>query len=88
MSKKPTDKEVAKEIAALKALKPTGRWADKTANSIRIMVDALNGCIDETSDEFTSEMSEEDQMTALDAINWKEGNTQDKPSKGWGGLAT
>lgn len=86
MSKR-TPRQVADEIAALRALVPVGRWKTKTARSIQIAIDALKDGIDETSDEFSVELTEEEQMTALDAINWKNGDSDDKPSEGWGDLA-
>ena len=81
-----TPNEIADEIIALRALNPVGKFARKTAASIQIAINALSGHIDETADEFTVELSDEQQMTAMDAINWKKGDFKDRPSEEWGEL--
>lgn len=83
---KRTKTEIAAEIAALKALKPVGVWARKTAATIQVQLDALEGNIDETADEFYVELTDEQQMAAIDAINWMNGDAEEKPSEGWGAL--
>ena len=84
--KKPTKDQTAAEIAALKKLVPVGLFARKTAASIEIAIEALNDEVDETSDEFNVELTDEQREMAMDAINWKNGVTSHKPSEGWGGL--
>ena len=86
--KKPTPDKIAAEIAALKKLKPIGPFARKTAATIQIQIDALEDNIDPTADEFTGELTEEQQSDALDALNWKDGVSKDKPSEGWGELVS
>lgn len=85
MSKR-TQEEIAAEVAALKALKPVGLFARKTAATIQVQIDAVSGNIDQTSDEFHGELTEEQQMAAMDAINWANGDEEKKPSEDWGGL--
>ena len=87
MSKR-TENEIAAEVAVLQALNPVGLFARKTAESIQIQIDALQGRIDETSAEFAVELSEENQMVAMDAINWRDGMSKVQPSKDWGRLIT
>lgn len=77
--------EILAEIKALKALKPVGQFARKTTETISVIIDALEDRIDTTSDEF-DELPDEQQMAALDAINWLHGHTNDRPSEGWGKL--
>lgn len=84
--RKPTEQEVVAELDALRELNPVGQFARKTAASIQIAIDALLGNVDETSDEFNSELTDDQQQAALDAINWKNGDSDTKPSEGWGNL--
>lgn len=83
--KKPTKEEIAAEIAALKNLKPTGKFARKTAETIRVQIEELEHDFDDTADEF-EELSEEDQMAVTDARNWKFGDGADRPSETFAGL--
>lgn len=83
---KKTPQEIAAEIAALKALKPVGQFKRKTAETIALQIEALEGKIDETSDEFNVELTDEQQMSAMDAINWVNGDADAKPSGDWGAL--
>lgn len=83
---KKSAQEIAAEVAALRRLKPTGLWRAKTTRSIEIQIEALEGHIDETSDEFSVELNEEQQDIATQAINWRDGVGSDQPSTGWGGL--
>jgi DNA-directed RNA polymerase specialized sigma54-like protein len=83
--KKPTDTQIAAEIAALKKLKPVGPFARKTAETIAVVIDALDGQIDETAPEF-SELTDDQQMAAVDAMRWKNGYIAAKPTADWDGL--
>jgi len=83
---KKTEHEIATEVAALRKLKPRGLWRAKTERSIEIQIEALQGEIDETSDEFAIELNEEQQDIATQAINWRDGIGNDQPSTGWGEL--
>lgn len=82
---KPTPKQVESEIAALLALTPVGPFKAKTADTIEIQVDALRHGVDDTAAEW-EEMGDEMQMAAMDAVNWKDGSSKERPSEGWGGL--
>jgi hypothetical protein len=85
--KPPAPIEIEAEIAALQGLKPIGPFARKTAATIAVQIDALNGAIDETAPEF-EELPHADQTAAIDAMNWKSGLASAKPSAGWGDLVT
>lgn len=80
-----TTQQVAAEIAALKALKPVGQFTKKTKETIEIQIEALEHGMDETAPEW-EELSEEQQMAAMDATTWKEGGNDEAPSKGFGNL--
>lgn len=83
---KPTPKQVAAEIAALKKLKPVGVFARKTMASIQIAIDALNDTIDETSDEFNVELTDAERDITFTAIAWKNGESASNHPVGWGSL--
>lgn len=82
---KPTKDQIAAEIAALKALKPVGLFARKTAAAIELIIEELEHGIDQTSDEW-HELTDEQQDHVLQAMAWKDGHNTDRPSEGWGGL--
>lgn len=82
-----TKQEIETEIAALKALKPLGRFADKTAESIALQIEELEYGVDQTAGEW-EELSEEQQSVVNDTIEWKEGRAQNPPSKEWCGLVS
>ena len=81
-----TPEEIQAEIAALKALKPVGRWAYATARKIRACIHELEGDIDMTAPEFTDETDEDLKSVIMDAHSWKSGEMESKPSEGWGKL--
>ena len=82
---KRTKAEIAAEIAALKNLKPVGPFARKTQRTIAATVEALEDGIDETAEEW-NELSYDAQSAALDAMRWRDGGTDEKPSEGFTGL--
>lgn len=82
---KPTPEQIAAEIAALQALKPSGPFARKTQGMIDDVIDALRNGIDTTAEEW-DEMDREVQMLMLDADGWKHGQRSERPSAGWEGL--
>jgi DNA-directed RNA polymerase specialized sigma54-like protein len=83
--KKPTKDQIAAEIAALKKLKPVGPFARKTAELIAVALDALNGQVDETAEEF-EELTEYQRDVYYTARNWLNGEAWQKPSEDWDGL--
>lgn len=83
---KKTEHEIATEVAALRKLKPRGLWRAKTERSIEIQIEALQGQIDTTAPEFEADFSEEEEDTAIQAINWLDGTGSEQPSTGWGEL--
>lgn len=78
-----TPEEIAAEISALRALKPCGPWARRTAESIALQIDMLEGNIDTTADEFVCELTEEQQLLVCDVQTWMDGGNDEKPSEGW-----
>lgn len=80
-----TPEEIKTEIAALKALKPVGRWADRTQETIKLLVEELEEGVDDTSEEFEG-LTEGQQEAVKMAREWKEEKYDDKPSEGWGDL--
>lgn len=81
-----TPEEISAEIAALKALRPVGKWAYATARKIRAAIYELQEGWDMTAAEFTEETDEDIKSVIIDAHNWKEGDMDLKPSEGWGKL--
>ena len=79
--------EIQSEIKALRALKPEGHAAHKTAKIIASQIDALENGVDDTCDEW-EQLSEEEQMAIRDAQEWAGGDTETKPSEGFGGLVS
>ncbi len=80
-----TKQEIQTEIAALKALKPVGRFADKTTEGIALQIEELEHGIDQTACEW-EDLSDEQQGVVNDTIEWKESRSDSPPSKEWGGL--
>jgi len=80
-----TKKEIDTEIAALQALKPIGQFKRKTEQTIKHAVTELQQGWDDTSGEY-DELPPHDQDMIMQARRWKEGDTDDKPSEGWGAL--
>ena len=86
MSVKPrTHRQIADEIDRLKALKPVGPHVGSTSRTIQMIIETLEHGFDLTADEF-SEMTDSDQFNIENALRWKNGQSRDRPSKGWGGL--
>lgn len=82
---KRTKEEIAAEVAALKNLKPVGAFARKTQATIDATIEALEDGIDETAEEW-NELSDDAQSSALDAMRWRDGDTDEKPSESFTGL--
>jgi hypothetical protein len=80
-----TQQEIKDEIEALKALKPTGRFEEKTTESIAFQIEELEFGYDDTAGEW-DELTDEQQSCVLDTREWKEGSSKNRPSKEWGGL--
>lgn len=81
-----TPSEIANEIAALRALKPAGPFSLRTQRSISAAIDELAFGLDQTADEWF-ELTQSERAAASEALAWKRGDTEDKPSTGWGPLA-
>ena len=82
---KRTPEEIKAEVGALRALVPVGPFARKTRRTIDLQIEALEQGMDDTADEW-NELGDELQMAAMDALNWKSGDSSEHPSQGWGGL--
>ena len=82
---KRTDDKIEKEIKALEALVPVGSRQHATQQKIDIMIEELRHGVDQTADEW-NELPESERAAAEDARHWKEGDTEDRPSEGWGPL--
>lgn len=79
--------EIESEIEALKALKPIGRFAYKTGESIALQIEELEYGVDKTAGEW-EELAEEMQSVVNDTTEWKEGRSKNPPSKEWYGLVS
>ena len=80
-----TKTEIDQEIFNLRQLKPVGMHQERTAEKIRVMIEELEFGVDDTADEF-EEMTDGEQDCVRQARMWKEGDTETKPSEGWGNL--
>ena len=92
MGKVKSDKEVQKEIAALKEMKPFVRshsmFGDSNHDKIDAQIKALEDMNDESDadDEWPDESDNEVRMCATDALQWKLGQSEARPSKDWASL--
>lgn len=98
-TKAPTAAQIAAEVATLKKMKPTvlkySGFGENHHNAIDAQVDVLELGLDDSDiyDRFDSvadgdldadEGRDENVVSAaLDARNWADGETQDKPSDSW-----
>jgi hypothetical protein len=80
-----TQQEIKAEVEALKALKPIGRLQFKTAASIALQIEELEFGYDNTAAEWW-ELTDEQRSCVMDARDWKEGDSNYRPSKEWDGL--
>ena len=80
-----TKEEIKREIAALKALKPIGRFEEKTRESIELQIEELEFPFDETTEEW-GDLSDEQRSCVMDTRDWKDGHNDHAPSKEWAGL--
>ena len=88
-----TSQEISGEVAALKALRPVGKFAYTTAKKILACIRELElGQGQVQADLFghtpgpVEERDEEIKSILMDVRNWKLGKTNYKPSEGWGSL--
>lgn len=83
-----TKEEIEHEIAALRALEPSGPHALKTAAKIQLAIEELEGHgYDFTAAEF-SELPTTYQEIAQLTRDWLEEATCERPSEGWQGLVS
>ncbi len=84
--KKPTEKEIKAQIAALekcKAFVPRHTmFGDDNFRRIDLQIEYLKGGIDTTSMEF-EEFSESEQSAIYEAQNWEEGDSEEDLASGW-----
>lgn len=74
-----TQNEIQKEITTLKALKPVGAFKEKTASSIKLILEELEHGFDDTADEW-NELTDGQRDTIMVTRAWKEGDSNDAPS--------
>lgn len=79
-----TKTQIQQEIAELKALKPVGPFAAKTARSIKLAVEELEFGVDQTAAEW-DELTDEQRDIVSQTAAWREGFA-DRPSTDWGSL--
>lgn len=80
-----TKTEIQQEIKALRALKPVGVWRSKTQRTIEVMIEELDQGWDITSEEW-EELEFELKSAVTDARRWKERESEESPSLGFGDL--
>ena len=78
-----TKEEVQAEISALRALEPVGKWSNCTAHQIREIIEELEFGWDDTAQEF-DDLSSSTQDLIWQARAWQHGDTDRRPSEGWG----
>ncbi len=77
--------EIDAEIAALQALKPVGKFKTKTLLSIGAALEELIDGVDQTSEEWW-ELNASQHDIVQQTVMWKAGDTDKRPSEGWGAL--
>lgn len=80
-----TKTEIDSEIKELRALKPTGLHRFVTSSFIALQIEELEHGIDDTAGEW-EEFIPSEKTLILETRAWKEGRSNDQPSKGWDGL--
>ena len=82
-----TKQEIETEIAALKALTPVGKFKENTERKIELAIEELEYGYDDTAEEW-NELNDSEQDIVNTTRLWKEGDSDDKPSEGWGALVS
>ncbi len=82
-----TKQEIETEVAALKALKPVGNFKEATAVKIELAIEELEHGYDDTAEEW-NDLNDSEQDIVNTTRLWKEGDSDDKPSEGWGALVS
>jgi hypothetical protein len=83
-----TLEEIAEEVSRLKSLHPSGKGyvsAERVQQLINIAIEELEDGIDRTAGEW-EELDDSFQDQANQALFWKEGTSDVRPSTGWGHL--
>lgn len=80
-----TKQEIATEVGALKALKPAGPFKMKTSRSIELAIEELEHGYDDAAEEW-NELTDVQRDIINSARRWKEGDSDEKISEGWGDL--
>ena len=84
--KKPTDKQIAAEIVALKKCKAyvpaRTMFGDDNHARIDRQIEYLSGDIDMTAPEW-EEFGENEQSAILDAQSWQDGDSDESLTAGW-----
>lgn len=89
-----TEKEIQDEITALRELKPRvpyeSMFGDNNHNAIEAQIETLES--DLVEDDIYEKLENEEwlqneESAALDARQWMDGDSEDKPSESWKPLA-
>lgn len=82
-----TLEEIAEEVSRLRSLRPSGKGIikERVQELINIAIEELTDGIDRTADEW-EELDESLQDQANQALFWKQGTADVRPSTGWGTL--
>lgn len=88
--KAPTPIQIAAEIRTLTEMKPKVRkftmFGDNNHDAIDAQIEALEDDFDESAiydKEDSGDWTERQRVAAQEAIDWREGDTKDIPSKEW-----
>jgi hypothetical protein len=86
-TKERSAQEVKDEIAAILACKAYAPhytfFGDDNWRKMGLQAEALNGDIDTTCDEFLEQYTDDEQSEIIAAIEWRDGERDEKPSAGW-----
>lgn len=82
-----TKQQITSEIEALRKLKPVGTFANSTRSAIDLCIEELNFRVDDTADEWL-DLSHTEQEAVLVTRRWKNGESDERPSEGWGELVS
>ena len=80
-----TDKEIKKEIQALRKFVPIGPFKNSTCQLIKLAIEELEYGVDQSSGEYF-ELESSQKECVLTTNDWKEGLIKHPPSKWWGKL--
>ncbi len=84
---KPTQLQIASEIAALEACKTYApqftMFGDDNHRNIDLQIEYLMGDIDTTDDDQWDQFRAGEQAAIMEAQSWADGQSDESPSSGW-----